>query len=198
RPDPHLRRHPARQGSPSRSRRLCDAVELQPIRSSRSRQDGDYARRRPGALSHGREGPQAQVMRYLPSAHASRPLATRMVVQVRDCRMQGKAGPRERARAGSRASNRASRLPVVASLSRLSKRPAAIRCMSEVSSLRLKVNGRRLQMRVLILAKEDHVATAPTPEMMAEFQAFNEKLVKAGVVIGDGRLYPSGQAKRLK
>jgi len=53
-------------------------------------------------------------------------------------------------------------------------------------------------MRVLILAKEDHVATAPTPEMMAEFQAFNEELVKAGVVIGDGRLYPSGQAKRLK
>src|SRR5256885_17222749 len=53
-------------------------------------------------------------------------------------------------------------------------------------------------MRVLILAKEDHVATAPTPEMMAEFQAFNEELVKAGAVIGDGRLYPSGQAKRLK
>src|SRR5256885_16369684 len=53
-------------------------------------------------------------------------------------------------------------------------------------------------MRVLILAKEDHVPTAPTPEMMAEFQAFNEELVKAGVVMGDGRLYPSGQAKRLK
>src|SRR2546423_12677692 len=53
-------------------------------------------------------------------------------------------------------------------------------------------------MRVLILAKEDHVATAPTPEMMAEFQAFNEELVKAGGGIGDGRLYPSGQAKRLK
>src|SRR2546421_1681855 len=53
-------------------------------------------------------------------------------------------------------------------------------------------------MRVLILAKEDHVATAPTPEMMAEFQAFNEELVKAGGGIGDGRLYPSRQAKRLK
>src|SRR2546426_10658657 len=56
-------------------------------------------------------------------------------------------------------------------------------------------------MRVLILAKEDHqvrAATPPTPEEMAEFQKFNEDLVKAGVVVGDGRLYPSSQGKRLR
>ncbi|TME21506.1 MAG: YciI family protein [Chloroflexi bacterium] len=56
-------------------------------------------------------------------------------------------------------------------------------------------------MRVLILAKEDHqvrAATPPTPEEMAEFQKFNEDLVKAGVVVGDGRLYPSAQGKRLR
>jgi len=33
---------------------------------------------------------------------------------------------------------------------------------------------------------------------MAEFQKFNEELIKAGVVIGDGRLYPSAQGKRLR
>src|SRR2546428_10228448 len=56
-------------------------------------------------------------------------------------------------------------------------------------------------MRVLVLAKEDHqtqAAKPPTPEAMAEFQKFNEELVKAGVVIGDGRLYPSSQGKRLR
>src|SRR2546427_99032 len=56
-------------------------------------------------------------------------------------------------------------------------------------------------MRVVILAKEDHqvrAATPPTPQEMAEFQKFNEELVKAGVVIGDGRLYPSSQGKRLR
>src|SRR5207247_10962041 len=58
-----------------------------------------------------------------------------------------------------------------------------------------------MDMRVLILAKEDHqsrAATPPTPQEMAEFQKFNEELVKAGVVIGDGRLYPSSQGKRLR
>src|SRR2546428_11343263 len=56
-------------------------------------------------------------------------------------------------------------------------------------------------MRVLVLAKEDHqtqAAKPPTPEAMAEFQKFNEELIKAGVVIGDGRLYPSSQGKRLR
>src|SRR5947207_15736866 len=56
-------------------------------------------------------------------------------------------------------------------------------------------------MRVLILAKEDHqvrAATPPTREEMEEFQKFNEELVKAGVVVGDGRLHPSSQGKRLR
>ena len=56
-------------------------------------------------------------------------------------------------------------------------------------------------MRVLVLAKEDHQSEAskpPTPEMMAEFQKFNDELVKAGVVLGDGRLYPSSQGKRIR
>ena len=56
-------------------------------------------------------------------------------------------------------------------------------------------------MRVLVLAKEDHQAQAakpPTPQAMADFQKFNEELVKAGVVLGDGRLYPSSQGKRLQ
>jgi len=55
-------------------------------------------------------------------------------------------------------------------------------------------------MRVLILAKEGERSEAgspPTPEAMAEHQAFNEELVKAGVVIGAGRLSPSAQGKRV-
>ena len=55
-------------------------------------------------------------------------------------------------------------------------------------------------MRVLILAKEgDQSAAAapPTPEAMAEYQKFNEELVKAGVVVGAGRLSPSPQGKRV-
>src|SRR2546421_10353327 len=56
-------------------------------------------------------------------------------------------------------------------------------------------------MRVLVLAKEDHQSATPkppTPEAMAEFQKFNQELVKAGGVLGDGRLYPSSQGKRLR
>ncbi len=56
-------------------------------------------------------------------------------------------------------------------------------------------------MRVLILAKEGEqsdTATPPTPEAMAAHQKFNEELVKAGVVIGAGRLSPSSQGKRLR
>src|SRR5213079_2007009 len=56
-------------------------------------------------------------------------------------------------------------------------------------------------MRVLIMAKEgeqSEAATPPAPEEVAEFQKFKEELVKAGVVIGDGRLYPSSQGKRLR
>jgi hypothetical protein len=56
-------------------------------------------------------------------------------------------------------------------------------------------------MRVLILAKEgerSESATPPTPEAMAEYQKFNEELVKAGVVVGAGRLSPSAQGKRVQ
>src|SRR2546428_9550723 len=54
-------------------------------------------------------------------------------------------------------------------------------------------------MRVLVLAKEGEQSGSPTPptaEAMAEFQKFNEELVKAGGVLGSGRLYPSSQGKR--
>ena len=56
-------------------------------------------------------------------------------------------------------------------------------------------------MRVLILAKEGEqtgAATPPTPEAMAAYQKFNEELVKAGVVVGAGRLSPSSQGKRVR
>src|SRR5438309_4761075 len=56
-------------------------------------------------------------------------------------------------------------------------------------------------MRVLIMAKEgepSEAATPPTPEGIAEDQKFNEELVKAGVVLGAGRLYPSSQSKRIQ
>lgn len=56
-------------------------------------------------------------------------------------------------------------------------------------------------MRVLVLAKEgeqSETAAPPTPEAMAEYQRFNEELVKAGVVIGAGRLSSSSQGKRVR
>jgi hypothetical protein len=58
-----------------------------------------------------------------------------------------------------------------------------------------------IEMRVLILAKEGEprdAAKPPTPEAMAEHQKFNEELVKAGVVVGSGRLSPSSQGKRVR
>src|SRR6266508_2790399 len=56
-------------------------------------------------------------------------------------------------------------------------------------------------MRVLIVAKEgerSEAAKPPTAEAMAEHQTFNEELVKAGVVVGAGRLSPSAQGKRVQ
>ena len=56
-------------------------------------------------------------------------------------------------------------------------------------------------MRVLIMAKEGQQsaeATSPTPEAMAEYQKFNDDLVKAGVVLEAGRLHPSAQGKRVR
>src|SRR5260370_1747379 len=56
-------------------------------------------------------------------------------------------------------------------------------------------------MRVLIMVKEGNqseAATPPPPEAMAEYQKFNEELVKAGVVLEAGRLTPSSQSKRVR
>src|SRR2546430_12612139 len=58
-------------------------------------------------------------------------------------------------------------------------------------------------MRVLIMAKEGEQsetesAASPTPEAMAEYQKFNDDLVKAGVVLEAGRLHPSSQGKRVR
>jgi hypothetical protein len=56
-------------------------------------------------------------------------------------------------------------------------------------------------MRVLVLAKEGEQTEAPappTPEAVAEYERFNEELVKAGVVLEAGRLSPSSQGKRVR
>ena len=56
-------------------------------------------------------------------------------------------------------------------------------------------------MRVLVLAKEGEpteVPSPPTAEAMAEYEKFNEDLVKAGVVLEAGRLHPSSQSKRVR
>ena len=56
-------------------------------------------------------------------------------------------------------------------------------------------------MRVLVLAKEGNdseAATPPTPEAMAAYQRFNGELVKAGVVVGSGRLSSSSHGKRVQ
>ena len=56
-------------------------------------------------------------------------------------------------------------------------------------------------MRVLIMAKEGNQsesATPPTPGAIAEYQKFNDELVKAGVVLEAGRLRPSSQSKRVR
>ena len=56
-------------------------------------------------------------------------------------------------------------------------------------------------MQVMVLAKEgeqSETATPPSPEAFAEFQKYNDELVKAGVVIAAGRLYPSSTGKRVQ
>src|SRR5258708_22000978 len=56
-------------------------------------------------------------------------------------------------------------------------------------------------MRVLIMAKEGNqteAAAPPTREAMAEYQKFDQELVKAGVVLESGRLHPSSQGKRVR
>ena len=56
-------------------------------------------------------------------------------------------------------------------------------------------------MRVMVLVKataESEAGLLPTPELLAAMGAFNEELVKAGVMkMGDG-LKPSSQGKRIR
>jgi len=96
----------------------------------------------------------------------------------------------------------------------MSKRPAVIRCMDEalggahaakadqiLQEASRSDTEEETEMRVLILAKEgerSEAATPPTPGAMADYQKFNEELVKAGVVVGAGRLSPSSQGKRVR
>jgi hypothetical protein len=64
-----------------------------------------------------------------------------------------------------------------------------------------KLQCEETEMRVLIMAKEgeqSESATPPTPDAMAEYQKFNDELVKAGVVLEAGRLYPSSQSKLVR
>src|SRR5258706_11275678 len=78
----------------------------------------------------------------------------------------------------------------------MSKTPSVTRCIDEASRAAWEI-----EMRVLILAKESEQsasATPPTQEAMAEYQKFNEELVKAGVVVAAGRLSPSAQGKRVR
>src|SRR2546430_10383667 len=56
-------------------------------------------------------------------------------------------------------------------------------------------------MQVLVLAKEGEQSDGvrpPSPETLAEFQNYNDELVKAGVVVAAGRLYPSSKGKRVR
>src|SRR5260370_10039689 len=56
-------------------------------------------------------------------------------------------------------------------------------------------------MRVLIIAKEGEQSEREPPrtaEDVAEFEKFNDELVKAGVVLEAGRLHPSSQGKRVR
>src|SRR2546427_5507669 len=56
-------------------------------------------------------------------------------------------------------------------------------------------------MRGLIVAEEGNqseAAAPPTPGAMAEYDEFNEELVKVGVVLEAGRLDPSSQSKRVR
>jgi len=74
-----------------------------------------------------------------------------------------------------------------------SKKPEQERCEADPI--------KETEMRVLVLAKEGaqtDAAAPPAPEAMAEYQKFNEELVKAGVVLGAGRLSPSSQGKRVR
>ncbi len=62
--------------------------------------------------------------------------------------------------------------------------------------------GSSLHFALYDLLRREQVLAAgaapPSPEAMAAHQKFNEELVKAGVVVGAGRLAPSAQGKRVR
>ncbi len=56
-------------------------------------------------------------------------------------------------------------------------------------------------MQVMVLAKEGEqsdTVTPPSQHDLAEFQKYNDELVKAGVVVAAGRLVPSSKGKRVQ
>ena len=56
-------------------------------------------------------------------------------------------------------------------------------------------------MQVMVLAKEGEQSesgTPPSAETVAEFEKYNDELVKAGVVVAAGRLVPSSKGKRVR
>ena len=56
-------------------------------------------------------------------------------------------------------------------------------------------------MRFMVLVKgnkDSEAGVLPDQKVLGEMGKFNEELVKAGVVIGAGRLSPSSQGKRLR
>ena len=56
-------------------------------------------------------------------------------------------------------------------------------------------------MRVLVLVKaseESEAGVLPTEELLTEMNAFNEELVKAGVMLAAEGLHPSAKGKRVR
>jgi hypothetical protein len=56
-------------------------------------------------------------------------------------------------------------------------------------------------MRFMVLVKADKNSEAgvlPDTKLLTAMGKFNEELVKAGVVLEAGRLYPSSQSKRIR
>ena len=56
-------------------------------------------------------------------------------------------------------------------------------------------------MRVLLLAKqskESEPGTPPPPELLEAWSKYYEELVKAGVILAEGRLRPSAKGKRVR
>jgi len=56
-------------------------------------------------------------------------------------------------------------------------------------------------MRFMVLAKENKNSgpgVPPDEKSLAEFWSYNEELVKAGVILAGGKLYPSSKGARVK